>query len=496
MTTKYINTFFWSILGVLLLLFVSACDGLTDLNENPNDPTNVPERLQLPALQSNFSYTIIGGEPSRYPSLLIQQLGYSGVAPTEFNYDIKASTVNNIWEFNAYPDVLKNARILASQAEENTNYAYAGIARVIQAWTLSIMTDLFGDIPWSEAFNPENTRPTYDTQEQVYNAVFELLDAAIADFGKESLTTPGADSDLIYQGDMERWRRLAHTLKARLLMHLSRAPGYTEEEQATQALAALQSGFQSNADDADFQYYETSGAENPWYQWTIDGKWNTNNQLSETYVELLKSRNDPRLPIQARPVGAVNANGIVDNFNPDSIFYAGQPIDEDGVGAVNVSSIGAFYSAPDAALNLISYASSEFVKAEATLITSGAGAAQPIYENAIRANMQKLGVPEAEIDAYVSSRPALTDPSVNPLEEIIVEKYIANFLNVEAYNDFRRTGYPALQPMTFEPKVDVIPVRFPYPDSELSRNAENVTATGVPIGYEALKVPVWWDTTP
>lgn len=485
-----------AVLFVVLLLTTSACDGLSDINEDPNNPLDVAERLQLPALESNFSYEIIANAAVRIPAHWIQHLAWSGAPPSADLYDVDESDVNNLWEFFAFTDVLNNARGLAMQAETNGNFAYAGIAKIHEAWTYSILTDLWGDVPLSEAFDPDNLSPAYDTQEEVYQHVFALLDEAVADLQMDSPQTPGPSADLLYGGDLEAWTRLAYTLKARFSMRLSKAPGYDASKQAMEALEALEQGFQSNADDAEFTYFDQAGAENPWYQWVIDGKWDTRDQLSVYYVNLLESLDDPRLPIHARPVGAVDTDGLVEDFDPDSIYYEGQPSGGEGLGADDVSSIGEFFSAPDAPLTWISYASSQFVKAEATLTTQGAAAAQPIYEHAIRADMEKLGVDAVEIDDYIASLPPLTAAGVDPEQEILTQKYIANFINVEAYNDWRRTGYPELQPVDApERRIDIIPLRFPPPASELARNEANIPSYVRGMGFDAMRVPVWWDTT-
>lgn len=479
---------------LLVLVYASACSDFLDVNEDPTSPNEVPEDLQLPSILGNFSYEVIGNEPARTPSQWIQQTAYNGVPPSEDNYDVTSSDVDNLWNAS-YIDVMNNVVELNTLAKENGNYAYSGIAKVIFAWNLSIITDLYGDIPLEEAFDPINTTPAYNSQEEVYTAIMDTLDAALDDFSQSSARSPGSD-DLLYGGDMEKWEKLTYTLIARYHMRLSNAPGYDQQAQAQAALDALENGFTSNEDDADFQYYDESGSENPWYQFVIDGKWDTRNQLSAHYVDLLKSLDDPRLPIQARPAGAVDANGIVEDFDAsDDPEYVGHENGEEGQGASQVSSIGSFYSAADAPLNWISYAEAKFIEAEVTLITSGVVAAQPIYEDAIAASMDKLGVEESEANDYISSLPLLA-ASGNALEEIITQKYIATFIQIEPYNDWRRTGYPEIEPVTNEVRTPsgIIPVRYPYPDSELQNNAENVSATGVPGGYPALEEHLWWDS--
>ncbi|MEX0686589.1 MAG: SusD/RagB family nutrient-binding outer membrane lipoprotein [Balneolales bacterium] len=477
------------LIGTLLL--AGACEGFLDVNEDPTAPLEVSENLQLSALLGVFSYQVIGNDPARTTNLWVQQLTYSGGVPTSDNYDYKESDSNSFWN-GSYTEVLNNARTLNETAIENDSHNFAGISKVIQAWSYATLTDLFNEIPYSEAFNPVNTTPAYDTQEFVYSEIIKLLEAALVDFAENSPVNPGV-YDLLYSGDMDKWEKLTHTLLARYHLRLSNAPGYSATEQATKALAALGNGFDSNDDDADFAYYDNSGEENPWYQFAIDGKWDTRTQVSGHYIDLLTNLNDPRLPIQARPVGAVDNNGIVPGFTPNPAEYEGNENGVDGGGASSWSSIGAYYSAADASLNWASYAETKFIEAEARFILDGAGAAQNVYNDAITASMDKLGVDSQETSDYLNALPLLTD-SQNPLNEIITQKYIANFLSLENFNDWRRTGYPELEPAA-EPATPtgIIPVRYPYPGSELSNNATTVDDTGVKVGYSSLEMKVWWD---
>ena len=155
-----------------------------------------------------------------------------------------------------------------------------------------------------------------------------------------------------------------------------------------------------------------------------------------------------------------------------------------------VSWIGLAFAADTARLNVVSYADQKFTEAEARLIVTGAAAADAPYREGIRAHMQKLGIPAAAITTYLTGRPAL-NTLANPLEEIITQKYIANFLKVEPWNDWRRTGYPKLTPVV-NALLPGIPQRIRTPGSELSNNINQVTATGISTGLEGMMVKVWW----
>jgi hypothetical protein len=270
---------------------------------------------------------------------------------------------------------------------------------------------------------------------------------------------------------------LAYTLKARFYMRLTNAPGYDPVTQSNLALAALANGFNSNADNANFAYEDKLGSENPWYQYTIDNRWIDDARLSQTYVERLQALNDPRLIIQAQPT---ENEGII----------VGVPNGEGSGTNEDISAIGNFYSDAGAPLQWLTYAEAKFLQAEATFRTQGAAVAESIYKEAIQVSMDELGVAPEEASAYVAAQ---TLTAADPLEQIMEQKYIALFLQFESYNDWRRTGYPNDLALAADAFTTAIPVRFPYPEQELLNNAENVAQTGVPVGYDALVIPVWWD---
>lgn len=470
--TKYITFLF-----VFAIAFAgSSCGDFLDVNDNPNVINDASEPLRLSGLLGNFSYQTIANHGTRFPAMWMQQIAFNGTPPTEDNYDINATDINNLWNDN-YDDAMINAKKLDKLATENGNHAYAAIAKTILAWSAVYTSNLWGDMPYSEALQGgDNLKPKYDSQESIYKTAQSLLDEALADLDKESPISPDSN-DLLYKGDMDKWRRLIYTLKARFYINLTNAPGYDANEQAQKALDALANGFTGNEDDADFAYYDELGSENPWYQWGVDGKWFDRYRMSKHYVQMLKSLDDPRLAVQAR----TNSEGE----------YRGHANGEPPENNALISEMGEFYASPGADVTWISYAEAKFIEAEATFILDGAAAADPIYRDAIRASMNKLGIAEAKRDAYVSQRPTLT--ASNALESIITQKYIANFLIVSAYNDWRRTGYPELDIIN-DPVIDNIPLRFVPPNSELDNNLENLKATGIPLGQEAMSVPVWWDS--
>jgi SusD/RagB-like outer membrane lipoprotein len=207
-------------------------------------------------------------------------------------------------------------------------------------------------------------------------------------------------------------------------------------------------------------------------------------------VELLKTLQDPRLPIMFSPIVFDSVRGPT-RYPSTKPTWVGHRNGSATLADSTVSWIAPFFSNENATLNVVSYADQKFTEAEARLIVSGAAAADAPYRDGIRANLQKLGVASAAITTYLAARPPLTSVA-NPLEEIITQKYIANFLKVEPWNDWRRTGFPKLPSPVEQAVLPNIPQRIRTPGSELSNNINQVKATGINTGLEGMMTKVWW----
>lgn len=463
---------------LLLPIFISSgCKKFLDVNQDPNNPNDVGEALILAPVETTISTCVAGGSFSTQningvaliTSYWTQQLAVNQPQPEIDGYKLRSDEVDQLW-LTAYSTIMQNLKILDRKAQANGNHAYGVIAKVLMAYTLGVTTDMWGDVPYSEAFDG-NFKPAYDKQEDIYTTLQQLLDDAIAENQLDPGNAPASD-DFIYGGDMENWQKLAYTLKARFYMHLTKAPGHTAAAQAALALTALTNGFSAPGDEASFgAYVAAAGSESPWFVNTLEDQGGV--VLSSTLIDSLVSRNDPRLPVIAAKSQSGNAyHGKVNSSDPDpdpNIF----------------STINSFYAGIDAPVALVTYSEALFLKAEATLITSGAAAATPIYQEAIKSHMTKLGISLASPDAvaYLAARGTLTD--ANALQRIMEEKSIANFLSIENYNDWRRTGFPILAPVV-EPTFPTIPVRFPYPLDEETSNAR-------PEHSATLSTNVWWD---
>ncbi|MDB5133536.1 MAG: hypothetical protein JWP37_139 [Mucilaginibacter sp.] len=462
-----------------VILIGTGCKKYLDVNKNPNNPTGVSESLLLGPIEKTMAGNTVVGECGVAASYWTQQVSINQPTPTLETYEVFPADVDNTWSFGLYPAIFQNLKVMISQAEAAHHNQYVAIGKTLYAFNLAVATDFWNDIPYSQANNVHIPKPKYDSQESIYHAVQSLLDSALYYVDQPASPIAPSTDDFIYSGDMSKWKKFIYTLKARYYLRLSKAPGHTAAAQADSALAAVNNGFKDNSDNATIAYTGSANDQNPWYGGTLPGAGGV--VLAKHFIDGLITNNDPRLPIMAN----VNSSGI----------YTGRESGADPAPDYTVySTIGFFFggslplnpknvAGAAAPLIVTTYSEALFIKAEATFIKQGAAVAEPIYQAAIASHMSLLGVSLLDQTAYITSRPVLT--TANAIQDIISEKYIADFLSVEAYNDLRRTGFPVITPLK-NAFVNYIPRRWPYPSSELLANPQ-------PQQSATTADHVWWD---
>lgn len=468
------------ILSFILCMTVLSCDDYLDINESPNAPGEIGNLdLLLADMTSTTSYNLVGGGNfTRWGARWVQYIASNAAPPSVDTYRFTTAGMNNEWAFFSYAGVLINSQIVIEEGTASESWNHVAIGKILMAHNYALLTDYFGEIPFSDALKrTESTKPTYDDQETVYAGIQDLLDEAIADINRSAELQVGS-GDLYFSGDMDRWTKVANALKARYHLRLTNAPGRDATTQAGLALDALSNTIESNDENANFFYPGAPGAEAPWQQWIT--KFSTTTQVSEYFINLLQSLNDPRLPVMADQ--SIRGGEYV-GF-PSGAIIPGSDLRD-------ISSIGSYFLAADASVPLITFAEVKFIEAEAAFRTGDVTRAETAYADAIRANMQLLSgqgefntvIDEAAQNTYITANP------LNSLEDIMTQKYIAGFVvaPAEAYNDYRRTGFPSsLQPAQ-NADFNQIPTRIPYTDTELNNNIENVPAGIMPTSR------VWWD---
>ena len=465
---------------ILLLsfgLFFGGCDkGFEELNTNPNEPVTVASGLltaDVVRIASNTIYsTFIGGDMGACWSQQLAKVQYNN----EARYIPRESILESTWK-SLYTDVIEGAKNMEDVAIEEGNDAMQAVGLIMQAYGYSLLTDMYGSIPFSEALQPEATlTPKYDTQEQVYTGILAMLDQA------NTLLAAGngailASSDILYGGDAAKWQKFANSLKFRSLMRIS---AKTDVSAALQDIASNRSVFGSNADEAKVMYLGADPNANPMFETIVFGnraEWKVNSVL----VEMLEGLNDPRLSVYAQP----NADG---EYRGKPSGYAVIP---DDWNFANVSAIGESFLAAEAPGYFMSYAELQFLMAEAAEKGYISGNAASFYNAGVKANFDAHGI-SADFDAYIAQASVAYD-SANAMELIGNQKWLALFCQgVESWTEQRRTGYPVLElAIDPAPGVTTIPARYTYPDIEQSVNADNYNAA-VAGNPDLLITKVWW----
>ncbi|RYE06853.1 MAG: SusD/RagB family nutrient-binding outer membrane lipoprotein, partial [Sphingobacteriales bacterium] len=284
------------------------------------------------------------------------------------------------------------------------------------------------------------------------DTVIVLLNTAITQLNNVGgdVLSPGAE-DVIYGGNISKWLKFAHAIKARIYIHQSKG----DAAMANSALTELAQSFTGNADNAKYIFGNTETAANPWYQFNQQ---RADIAFAESTLGMeLIADNDPRLAVYI-----------------DTAYN-----DVNGVG------MGDYYGSIDAPVELIAYDELLFMKAEATLIASGnIVAAQGFYQAGIRANMEKLNIPSADINTYIAANGTLPGTVASAIAKVSAEEYKALYLNPEAWVLWRRNNSPSLTPAA----GTAVPRRLLYPQTEYSYNGANV-----PSSVTLLAPKVFWD---
>ncbi|MBD1398606.1 SusD/RagB family nutrient-binding outer membrane lipoprotein [Pontibacter sp. JH31] len=488
--------------ALLLGLGLSSCDkDFEEINQNPNAPEDVPANVILPASQQSAVSRLFGASVNMtYASTWAQQVAKIQYID-EDRYQFRASDFSTHWDA-LYAGPLLDARLVVEKGAESGNAAMEGVGRTWQTWIFQNITDLWGDIPYTEALKGTegNMTPKYDSQESIYTDMLKQLETA------NTLLASGGTvgGDLIYGGSSANWQKFANSLRLRLYIHMANvAPAKAKAGiEAIMANPSANPIFMSNADNAELAYLAAQPYRNPWYE---NSKTRDDHAISKTMVDILGVRKDPRLHVYARPAEKPAAGAGV---TLDGKTYVGQP---NGAAAQpslpTVSRIGDRYrdnkqeaakQNPTQPMYIMTYSEVMFILAEAAERGWNVGmTAEAAYNAGIVASMNQNGITdEAAIAAYLLQPSVAYSLQTNKREAISVQKWISLFTNgIEAFTEFRRTGYPSTiqeVPASAFPGRGV-PLRFSYTDQERSTNRTNVEAASSGIVDFLFGKPVWWD---
>lgn len=439
-TTRATRTF--ALLALLGAVGVSGCnDFLTggELDTDPNRPATATNRQLFVGVQTNI-WSLLGGDPARVAGTLTQQ--YQGLQSQYYNtytYVINEQTTNGAHSGLYAGGGLRDVRLLQDSARAQGDTLMLGIAQIQEALLMGTGADLFGDLVYTEALKG-TPNPALTPQLAIYDSVQALLSRGITNLaafrGTATNLGPGA-TDLNYGGDKAKWTRLAHTLKARFYLHTAevRPAAYA------QALTEARQGITNPDDDYKAVYSGAAGEENLWYQFAAFQRFGyivPNDYL----INLMESRDDPRIDRYFDTTGDVC--GV-------PFFCTSYIGDETGL-------LEEGYDQP-----LVTSTENLLIWAEAAQRTGAT--AEAVTE--LNAEKGVQGVPT--VSASLSGTALLT--------EILTEKYIALFENIEVWNDYKRTCWPNLTPTVSGLKI---PARLLYDAGERQTNSNIPPAQSQP----------------
>ncbi|MFA4867023.1 MAG: SusD/RagB family nutrient-binding outer membrane lipoprotein [Pedobacter sp.] len=457
----------------------SCTTGLDELRVNPEGITNPGASSFL----NNSLYQTVT-HISRQAHTINQQLAQVAVLRelTGNNqihrYQINSSTFNSMWA-TPYRQLL-NFREMRRLGTQQGDRNYTAIAYTLEAWLISEITDIYGDVPFSDALKGAegNSTPKFDTQKQIYDSIFVFLERANDLY---DLSKPLTGDDILYNANVTanvtKWKRFTNALSLRLLMRVEKkGPVYQDKLRALLANPVKYPLMRNNEDGATLVYTNITPFVNAFYD-VRDLSFNGQIMYSHSFIGKLASTNDPRLPLWATTVG----NG-----------YVGLPV---GYPASDPSYRTGSYSTFILALkrskyfgDIMQYSEQEFLMAEAILKGYVAGNAKTNYENGITASLNYWGITDAT--TFLNHNDVKYDGT---LERIIGQKYVALFENgFQQWHDVRRTGFPTLVTGPDMQNDGRPPARLQYPLSAALYNKANYDEVAARIGGDNLNVKVWW----
>jgi len=468
-----------SVAVISLALWSCSESIMDDINKNVNDPTDMVSRLIITDAMTGSAFSVAGGDFNFYASIYIEH--NSGIWNQFYNADIRSvqpsssTTYNNSWNA-AYANLYALKKVIEKCSDggsEEGNYHTLGVAQILTAYNLAMLTDMLGDVPWSEALQPGVIfTPQLDTQEEIYNEIFDLLDNAITNLESTTIYPSLGTQDLIYGGDEDLWKKFAYGLKARYTMRLSfRAPAYND------VIAFANQSFTSAAEQAQFNYNGAS-SKSPFYMMFLDRDYYG---ASQSLHDKLTARSDPRDDVFFIPYPGTGSTLV---FAPNGTSNQVQ-------GFYSISAL----STVTAPTYLLSYHEIEFLKAEAYARLNNLPAAETALKNGISAAFQKVnvGLTAAQATSYYNSQVA-SKFNASPISEIMIQKYIAFFEEeaAEAYCDYRRLKAMGNDVIVLaNPNNPAkFPLRLTYGSEDVTTNVNVRDAYG--DGTYVYSENVWW----
>ncbi len=484
------------LLFMLCSLSLTCCtEDFEQINTNPalvtQDVVNVNNLLARVQKESVFDYYEYG--------YLTEFSGYCGNPAT-------VPLSNRDWSepFNEFfrSFIINTSEIVRLTQDKPLLSNKNAIGRIMKVWLFHQLTDMYGDVPYSEAalnVNDVINYPKYDKQEDIYKDMLKELKEASAQLSDDASQLSYGASDLIYKGDIESWRRFANSLRLRLAIRTRFADPALAREHITDVISMplITLNVQNAALTTEGATASDINNRNPAYN-RYQG---TTVPLYTTYTvtDNLLSRNDPRLPIFVLPAPEPE-NGALWRGR----FFA-MDADLDGPTVSfrqeQVASLGTLFFAAQYQIKLLTASEVSFLRAEAALAGITSESAEDLWKNGIQLSMEMYGVAAEKTELYLLEQGKLFAAAGDEqkLEEIIVQKWLGNYYqSKESWAEYRRTGYPLI--WVGQQKGDTdrkVPRRLTYPTGEYLRNEKSAKEAATRLtGGDTFMSRIWWDAKP
>ena len=511
----------------MVMVFVSCKKDITDLNVDKNAATE----MDMAYLVSNGTLRIAGEYENTRANMLYSATMIQHTASTAgyFSGDryLYSAQYSGAYMERHFTDVIKNF----SQAIDKTKGVadlvnINSTAVILRAFDLHRMTDLYGDIPYTQAGyglidGDKNWFPKYESQKDVYAALVKDIKAA-RDKMSASAKSMGSQ-DFIYGGDVAKWKKFANSLLMRIAMRMSNVDAATAAAVYKEAYAS--GAFTSNTDNGHIKF--ATGPQGINRNGLNDGYWNTYKyskdcKISKTFINWMKANNDPRLMIVSGGIGSpdldaasawktavADQEGMPNGYTSSTIKNALSTAKAAEYASFTAQANRVFsmlnlkYLDWDDPYLLITYGEVELMNAEAAIKGWLTSSAETHFKNGVKAAIQNwasfdasFARTTAEIDTYIAGRGFAAASSADKLKLIGEEYWAATYLNdIESWSNWRRTGFPVLVP-TNDPnrfEANEIPRRLIYWESEISSNPANYKAAVDRMGGDKFMTKTWWD---
>lgn len=457
---------------------VTSCEVDESLNIDRKNPTEVPGSGLFTNATRNFFDLMQSASVNVNVFRLYAQYWAQTTYPDESQYNQSTRNIGgNIWN-TIYRDVLqdlKGAReALTNEDADNLDNKLA-IIEFMEVYAYSVLVDTFGDVPYTEALDPSNPSPVYDDAETIYLDLINRLNGAIS-----AMDTSGdgfeASQDPVYNGNMEKWKMAANSLRLRLALRL--ADVNPSLSKTTAEAAASSDLILDNSDNFGIQYLSGAPNTNPvWVSLVQSGR--TDFVASNTFIDVLKELDDPRLSAYFQTINGEYKGGTYGTANsPSSFSLPGEQLHD-----------------PSLQGNIITASEVNFLLAEAAARGYNVGGtAKEFYEEGVTASILEWGGTEAEATAYLSQPQVAWSTAPGDWKvKIATQKWIAMYNNgFEGWTVWRLLDAPTLNAPEGMTLAD-IPTRFIYPASEATLNPSGYTAGSAAIGGDTATNTIFWD---